>query len=167
MCYHRYLLEGREDNYETSQDRIAISGPRFEHRTSRIRGRVINTRLRRSVLVWNPIGKELWSFYCWSDSFTSVEASSCVIIIENAWPWVGRFLFLSKLTCRTHVKPKCLLIILQFSMCFPISNQNYILYINFSFVLQDLISEFFVGNPGGKKPISRPRRRWGIILKWI
>jgi hypothetical protein len=24
-----------------------------------------------------------------------------------------------------------------------------------------------VGNPGGKRLLGRPRRRWGIILKWI
>jgi hypothetical protein len=24
-----------------------------------------------------------------------------------------------------------------------------------------------VGKPEGKRPLGRPRRRWGIILKWI
>jgi hypothetical protein len=24
-----------------------------------------------------------------------------------------------------------------------------------------------VGKPEGKRPIGRPRRRWGIILEWI
>jgi hypothetical protein len=24
-----------------------------------------------------------------------------------------------------------------------------------------------VGNPEGKRPLGRPRRRWGTILKWI
>jgi hypothetical protein len=24
-----------------------------------------------------------------------------------------------------------------------------------------------VGRPEGKRPLGRPRRRWGIILKWI
>ena len=26
---------------------------------------------------------------------------------------------------------------------------------------------FFVGKPEGKRPLGRPRRRWGIILRWI
>jgi len=25
----------------------------------------------------------------------------------------------------------------------------------------------FVGKPEGKRPLGRPRRRWGIILRWI
>jgi hypothetical protein len=24
-----------------------------------------------------------------------------------------------------------------------------------------------VGKPEGKRPLGRPRRRWGIIIKWI
>jgi hypothetical protein len=27
--------------------------------------------------------------------------------------------------------------------------------------------KILVGKPGGKKPLGSPRRRWGIILKWI
>jgi hypothetical protein len=27
--------------------------------------------------------------------------------------------------------------------------------------------EILVGNPEGKRPLGRPRRRWKIISKWI
>jgi hypothetical protein len=27
--------------------------------------------------------------------------------------------------------------------------------------------KILVGKPDGKRPLGRPRRRWGIILKWI
>jgi hypothetical protein len=29
------------------------------------------------------------------------------------------------------------------------------------------IYRIFLGNPEGKRPIGRPRSRWGTILKWI
>ena len=29
------------------------------------------------------------------------------------------------------------------------------------------VHKVLVGKPEGKKPLGRPRRRWGIILRWI
>jgi len=29
------------------------------------------------------------------------------------------------------------------------------------------VHRFLVGKPEGKRPLGRPRRRWGIILRWI
>ena len=29
------------------------------------------------------------------------------------------------------------------------------------------VHKVLVGKPEGKRPLGRPRRRWGIILRWI
>jgi hypothetical protein len=29
------------------------------------------------------------------------------------------------------------------------------------------VYKVLVGKPEGKRPMGRPRRRWGIILRWI
>jgi len=29
------------------------------------------------------------------------------------------------------------------------------------------VCRVLVGKPEGKRPLERPRRRWGIILEWI
>jgi hypothetical protein len=29
------------------------------------------------------------------------------------------------------------------------------------------VCRFFVGKPEGKRPLGRPRRTWGLILRWI
>ena len=29
------------------------------------------------------------------------------------------------------------------------------------------VMRVLVGKPDGKRPLGRPRRRWGIILRWI
>ena len=30
-----------------------------------------------------------------------------------------------------------------------------------------VVHRVLVGKPEGKRPLGRPRRRWGIILRWI